>query len=228
MMFLDNVPSVSTAIKIYCLAWCLSCMVSGLHAQESEKPPIFFEVEAGAERFGDASVRSVFPAGFNIKAGAAFAFGEEWRLRLRPHAGVKFFFNQLGDGVTEQLRMIKVGGQVSYDLFYAGQTTFFPYLSADFNWLANYDAESDGGVGDLENIAFSDNYLSGSGFSPEVGMRIQFGEWYVKLGYEFFNPRMKVRKSIIDEDLDSGYVTPVSHQFNFNTINISVGATLGL
>lgn len=228
MISLDGIPLGCATIRVFWLVWCLSFMVNDLHAQESERHPVFFEVEIGVERFGDAAVRSVFPAGFNFKAGPTFALGEEWRLRLRPHVGVKFFFNELGEGITEHLRMIKLGGQASYDLFYIRNTTFFPYLSVDFNWLANYDAESVGGLDDLENTVFSDNYLSGSGFSPEVGMRVQFGEWYVKLGYELFNPRLKVRKSIIDEDLASGYVTPVSHQFNFNAINISVGATLGL
>ncbi len=222
--FVDHV-GICTVMRVTCLLWC-SLAVCGLRAQE--KHPIFLEVEAGAERFSDRGVRAVFPLGFNVELGTAFAMADESRLRLRPQVGAKLFFNEIESGITEQLRMIRLGAQVSYDIYYIGQTTFFPYLSADFNWVANYDAESNGGVGDLENITFSDNYLRGSGFSQEIGMRFQFREWYVKMGYEFFGPRLKARKTLIEGDLASGYITPVSHPFNLNTINVTVGALLGL
>src|SRR3546814_6927206 len=112
-------------------------------------------------------------------------------------------------------------------MFDLGDATFFPYLAADFNWVANVDAEKEGD-GDDADVTYSDSYLKGAGFSQEVGLRVQVREWYVKLGYEFFNPRLKVRKGIIDDDLASGYLTPRNHRFNFNSFNITVGAMLSL
>lgn len=203
----------------------LMLSVSGLYAQE--KFPVFLDAEIGAERFTASAMHSIFPVGASLKVGPVFAFGDQWRLRLRPHAGVTFFSNKIDEWVTEQLLIVKLGGQVSYDLFYLGQATFFPYLTADFNWVANYDAEQEGD-GDDANITYSDSYLKGTGFSQEMGLRVQIREWYVKLGYEFFNPRLKVRKDIIDDDLASGYITPRNHRFNFNSVNITVGAMLSL
>ncbi|MFB2119922.1 hypothetical protein ACEVG1_11965 [Parapedobacter sp. 2B3] len=199
--------------------------VSALSAQE--KPSVFLDAEVGIDRFAAGAMHAVFPVGANLKAGPVFAFADEWRLRLRPHAGVRFFSNKLDDWVTEQLLVVKLGGQVSYDVFYLGQATFFPYLAADFNWVANYDAEKEGD-GDDANVTYSDSYLKGTGFSQEAGLRVQVREWYVKFGYELFSPRLKVRKNVIDDDLAAGYLTPRNHRFNFNSFNITVGAMLSL
>ncbi|MEC3881183.1 hypothetical protein [Parapedobacter sp. 10938] len=205
------------------MLWMLSA--SGLSAQE--KFPVFLDAEIGVQRFAASAMHSVFPAGANLKIGPVFAFGDQWRLRLRPHAGVTFYSNKIDDWVTEQLLIVKLGGQVSYDVFYLGQATFFPYLAADFNWVANFDAEKEGD-GDDANVTYSDSYLKGTGFSQEAGLRVQMREWYVKFGYEFFSPRLKVRKDIIDDDLASGYLTPRNHRFNFNSFNVTVGAMLSL
>jgi len=216
-----------SVFKAYQWGWVgLLFLTTALSAQE--KPPVFLDVEAGVERFGSSSMHSVFPVGANIRIGPVFALADEWRLRLRPQAGIKIFFNEIDEWVTEQLLITKVGAQVSYDVCYVGQVTFFPYLAADFNWVVNYDAENDGSSGDDENITYSDSYLKGSGFSQEVGLRVQVRKWYIKMGYEFFNPRLSVRKNIIADDLASGYRTPKSHTFSFNTFNITVGATLSL
>jgi hypothetical protein len=216
-----------SVFNLYRMGW-IGLLLSATTLSAQEKLPVSLDVEAGVERFGSSSMRSVFPAGGNLKIGPVFALTDEWRLRLRPQAGFKMFFNEIDEWVTEQLLIIKVGGQVSYDVFYVGQVTFFPYLAADFNWVTNFDAESDGGSGEDESITYSDSYLKGSGFSEELGLRVQMPKWYVKMGYEFFNPRLKARRSIIEEDLASGYLTPKSHTFNFSTFNITIGATLSL
>ncbi|MFC3199263.1 hypothetical protein ACFOET_16685 [Parapedobacter deserti] len=211
--------------KIYWSGWILFFPFAELVAQS--RLPVLLELEGGIEWLGNTSVRRVFPAGGSLKLGPVFAMADQGRLRLRPQAGFKLFFNELDEWTTEHLRMIRLGGQVSYDLFYVGHTTFFPYAAADFNWVANYDAESDGSTGDAENTTFSDSYLKGSGFSTEVGMRIQYREFYIKLGYEVLNPRLRVKGYLIDEDLEAGYMTPPSHLFNFNAVNLSVGITIG-
>ena len=215
-----------SGFKAYRVGWvALLFLATTLSAQE--KRPVFLELEAGIERFASPSMHSVFPAGAHLTLGPVFALASEGRLRLRPQAGVSLFFNEIDEWVTEQLIIPKLGGQVSYDAFYVRQVTFFPYLAAEFNWVANYDAESDGG-GEDENITYSDSYLTGTGFSQEVGLRVQVRDWYVKMGYAFFSPRLKVRRDIVADDLASGYLTPRSHSFNFNRINITVGATLRL
>ncbi len=203
----------------------LMLSVSGVSAQE--KFPVFLDAEVGGVRFTEPAMHSVFPVGASLKVGPVFAFGDQWRFRLRPHAGVTFFSNKIDDWITEQLLVVKLGGQVSYDAFYLGQATFFPYLAGDFNWVANFDAEEEGD-GDDTNVTYSDSYLKGTGFSQEVGLRVQVREWYVKLGYEFFRPRLKIRKDMIEDDLASGYRTPRNHRFHFNSFNITVGAMLNL
>ncbi|MGK6349695.1 hypothetical protein [Parapedobacter sp. DT-150] len=215
------------SVAICCAVWLwLSLSATALFAQDDLR--VLWELEGGVSRFSDGEVNKVFPVGIHVSAGPVFALADQGRLRLRPHAGAKFFFNELDEWTTEHLRFLRLGGQVSYDAFYIGQTTFFPYAAADFNWVANYDAESDGGSGDDENVSFSDSYLRGAGFSQAIGLRVQYREMYIKLGYEFFDTRLRVRKSIIDEDLAAGYITPISHPFNFNTINLSVGLTVGM
>lgn len=216
-----------SVFNLYRMGW-IGLLLSATTLSAQEKLPVSLDVEAGVERFSSSSMRSVFPVGGNLKIGPVFAVADEWRLRLRPQAGFKMFFNEIDEWVTEQLLIIKVGAQVSYDVFYVGQVTFFPYLAADFNWVTNFDAESDGGSGEDESITYSDSYLKGSGFSEELGLRVQMPKWYVKMGYEFFNPRLKTRRNIIEEDLASGYLTPKAHTFNFNTFNITIGATLSL
>ena len=77
-----------------------------------------------------------------------------------------------------------------------------------------------------DDVSYSENYLRGTGISEEVGLRVQVSDWYVKAGYELFRPRLRVRQSIVDDDLTSGYVTPPSHPFRFNTVNISIGFSI--
>ncbi|PPL03528.1 hypothetical protein [Parapedobacter indicus] len=191
-----------------------------LHAQRSL--PVYLEGEFGVERFGDASVRSVFPTGAALRLGAAFALADQGRLRLRPQGGVTFYGNKINEEVTEQLLFVKGGMQVSYDAFFLGRMTFFPYLGIDYNWVSNFDMESYDG----EEATYSENYLHGTGISQEIGLRVQISEWYVKAGYGLFRSQLRVRRSILDNDLTSGYVTPPSHSFQFDTINISVGFSI--
>ena len=209
-------------------AVALMVQLPHLSAQEvDDKFPVLLDAEVGAERFVSSSIHSVFPVGAGLKVGPAFAFGDEWRLRVRPQVGVTFFSNRLDEWANEQLLIVKVGGQLSYDLFYLGQVTFFPYVGADFNWVANFDAE-EVGEGDDSSVEYSDSYLKGNGFSQELGMRVQMRDWYVKAGYTFFSPRLKVRRDVIDDDLAAGYLTPASHRFNFNSFHIAVGVMLNL
>lgn len=191
-----------------------------LHAQQ--KVPVYLEGEFGIDRFSDASVRSVFPAGAAIRLGAAFALTDAERLRLRPQGGVQFFGNKIDEEITEQLLIVKGGVQVSYDVFFVGQATFFPYLAVDYNWVSNFDMESY----DEEDATYSENYLHGNGPSQEAGLRVQIREWYIKVGYEWFNPRLRVRRSIIEDDLVAGFLTPSSHSFRFNSLNVSLGFSI--
>lgn len=193
--------------------------LSPLQAQDSM--PVLLEGEVGVERLGNADVHSVFPVGANLRLGVAFLMANEGRLRVRPQAGVKLFYNEIEEGLTEQLLTIKLGGQLSYDLFYIGQTTFFPYAALEFNWVSNFDAENYD-----DNVSYSDRYLRGSGFSQEVGLRVQIKEVVVKAGFEVFNPHLRVRRSIIADDLAAGYITPESHPFRLNALNIAIGFSL--
>ncbi len=204
------------------VVWVALLLLAVLPLRGQQSVPVYLEGEFGVDRFGDASVRSVFPAGAAFRLGAAFALADQGRLRLRPQGGVKFFGNKIDEEVTEQLLIIKGGIQVSYDAFFLGQTTFFPYLGIDYNWVSNFDMESYG----EEDVSYSENYLRGTGMSQEIGLRVQIREWYVKAGYELFRPRLRVRRSIVDDDLTSGYLTPSSHAFPFNTVNISLGFSI--
>lgn len=204
------------------IVWMILFSLAVLPLRGQQSIPVYLEGEIGVDRFGDGDVRSVFPAGAAFRLGAAFALADQERLRLRPQGGVKFFGNTIDEEVTEQLLIIKGGVQVSYDAFFLGRTTFFPYLAVDYNWVSNFDMESYG----EDDVSYSENYLRGTGISEEVGLRVQVSDWYVKAGYELFRPRLRVRQSIVDDDLTSGYVTPPSHPFRFNTVNISIGFSI--
>src|SRR3546814_13809396 len=110
----------------------LMLSVSGLCAQE--KFTVFLDAEIGAERFTASDMHSIFPVGASLKVGPVFAFGDQWRLRLRPHAGVPFFSNKIDEWIMETLMIVKRGGQVSYAMFFLGAVTCFPSLSASLYW----------------------------------------------------------------------------------------------
>lgn len=204
----------------------LSVAVQGQDEFMIEKPlETFFELEAGYSGLVDRDVRSVFRGGAQLLVGVDLAFGPQNRYRFRPQAGVVFFINQQGEFFQERLRIIKTGGQFSYDAYFIGQTTFFPYVSLDYNFVNNYDWESDGVDfdGNHQNVRYSDSYLRGRGLSTELGLKIQYRNFYTKLGYQFFQPTLRVRDSIVEEELWLGYRTPGSHQFNLNSFNVTVG-----
>src|SRR3546814_16168553 len=92
----------------------LMLSVSGLCAQE--KFPVFLDAEIGAERFTASDMHSIFPVGASLRVGPVFAFGDQWRLRLRPHAGVTFFSNKIEEWITEHLRIVKMGGPVRTEI----------------------------------------------------------------------------------------------------------------
>ncbi|GGC17795.1 hypothetical protein GCM10011386_07160 [Parapedobacter defluvii] len=202
--------------------WIGILLLASLRLNAQQEVPVYLEGEFGVDRFGEASIRSVFPAGAVIRLGAAFALADQGRLRLRPQGGVKYFGNKIDEEITEQLLVIKAGVQASYDVFFIGQATFFPYLGVDYNWVSNFDMEDYG----EEDATYSENYLRGSGMSQEIGLRVQIREWYVKAGYELFRPRLRAKRSIIEDDLAGGYLTPSSHAFRFNTLNISIGFSI--
>lgn len=207
-------------LRAYFVGIGLLLLSTSVQAQRAV--PVLLEGEVGVERFSDAAVRSVFPVGANLRLGPAFVMASEGRLRLRPQVGLKLFLNEIEEGLTEHLLFFKLGGQVCYDLFYIGQTTFFPYVAAEFNWVSNFDAER---YAD-DDVSFSENYLRGSGWSQEMGFRVQWREVFLKAGCEFFNPTLRARQSLIEEDLAAGYVTPESQVFRFHTLNISIGFSL--
>ena len=202
--------------------WIVVLLFAVLSLRAQQSVPVYLEGEIGGRLFSNASIRSVFPAGAAFRLGAALALADEGRLRLRPQGGVTFFSNQIDEDITEQLLVVKGGMEVSYDAYFVGRTTFFPYAALDYNWVFNFDMESYG----EDDVSYSENYLRGNGLSQEVGLRVQVGEWYVKAGYEFFKPRLRVQRSLINDDLESGYVTPSSHVFLLNTVNISVGFSI--
>ncbi len=192
------------------------------HAEAQRSVPIYLEGEFGVDRFSDAPVRSVFPLGAAIRLGAAFATANEGRLRLRPQGGIRFFGNKINEEITEQLLIVKAGGQISYDAFFVGPVTFFPYVAFEYNWVSNFDMES---YTD-DDASYSEGYLRGHGSSQEVGLRIQVREWFVKVGYEWFNPRLRLGQSIVEEDLLAGYISPATRRFRFDALNISIGFSI--
>ena len=204
------------------LGWTAVWLAAALGLRAQQSMPVYLEGEIGVERFADAAVRSVFPAGAAFQLGPSFALANEGRLRLRPQGGVVFFSNQIDENITEQLLNVKAGVQVSYDAYFIGRTTFFPYVALDYNWVSNFDMES---YGD-DDVSYSENYLRGRGLSQAVGLRVQRGEWYIKAGYVWFRPRLRVQQALVDDDLASGYITPSSHVFSLNTVVISIGFSI--
>jgi len=197
-------------------------LVALLRASAQQQTPIYLEGEFGVAAFTNASVRSVFPAGAVVRLGAALALADENRLRLRPQLGATFFGNKIDESITEQLLFVGGGIEVSYDAFYVKQITFFPYVSASYRGVSNFDMESY----DDTDATYSESHLRGSGIAQEIGLRIQLRDWYVKGGYQLFSPRLQARKSIVEDDLSGGYVTPSTHRFHFDTVSLSVGFSI--
>src|SRR3546814_10664659 len=91
----------------------LMLSVSGLCAQE--KFPVFLDAEIGAERFTASDMHSIFPVGASLKVGPFFAFGDQWRLRLRSHARVTFFSIKIAESSEEHTAELQSLIRSSYD-----------------------------------------------------------------------------------------------------------------
>ncbi|SEN09087.1 hypothetical protein SAMN05216436_111108 [bacterium A37T11] len=94
-----------------------------------------------------------------------------------------------------------------------------PYCKVNIVYAANFDT-----YGDDEGEQAGETYLSGWGYAQEVGTKIQFGKkWYIRMGYNFFSPRLKVRNHEFQVDLGAGLEEKRAKTFTLSSASISVG-----
>jgi hypothetical protein len=184
------------------------------------------DIGIGASIPTDADVSSVYTAALNMSAGPQIQVIKDKELYIQPVGGVKWYFKQISDqnSLTENFRTWKAGLQFLYR-FNKKDISIFPLFRIDYNWCANYFSETYNYdiATNTSTGAVSDNYLSGNSFSYEVGAKIKKDEYYLKLSYELFTPTLNVNPKVIQEGLNDGFIVAPQHQFNFNTINISLG-----
>lgn len=212
------------------------CLLAGQRsvAQEEDLPRMAanLEMEGGVSVFQAKSLRSVLPAGLMLDLGAELSTGRDLRLRLRPQVGVRFFSRDIESNIDEQFRQIRVGGTFSYDAYFRGQTSFFPFVSVNYNWVNNYDAETVGHDSEgRPNIITSDSFIKGGGLSTAFGVKVQYQRFFVRGGYEIFNPILRERyeEEIELPEPDSGTVINVGYQrkaFDLSAFKLSVGYIL--
>lgn len=227
---------VKPAIRITTLGLLAVMVLTGtcLFAQEEELPRmgINLELEGGGVMFQSKSLRSDFPVGLMLDLGAELSTGRDLRVRLRPQVGVRFFSKDIGNNIDEQFRQIRMGSTFSYDAYFLKKTSFFPFVSVNYNWVNNYDAETVGYDSEgRPNIITSDSFIKGHGLATAFGIKVQYQRFFVRGGYEVFTPILRQRQEIEVEspEPDGGTVIETFYQrksFDLSAFNLSVGYLL--
>lgn len=205
-----------------------------LSAQEGEAPKVGvnLELEGGGTMFQSKSLRSDFPVGLMLDLGAELAAGRDLRVRVRPQIGLRFFSKDIGNNIDEQFRQIRVGSTFSYDAYFLKQTSFFPFVSVDYNWVNNYDAETVGYDSEgRPNIITSDSFIKGHGLVTTFGVKVQYQRFFVRGGYEVSTPILRERQEVEVEspEPDGETVTETHYQrksFDLSAFNLSIGYLL--
>lgn len=205
-----------------------------LSAQEGEAPKVGvnLELEGGGTLFQSKSLRSDFPVGLMLDLGAELAAGRDLRVRVRPQIGLRFFSKDIGNNIDEQFRQIRVGSTFSYDAYFLKQTSFFPFVSVDYNWVNNYDAETVGYDSEgRPNIITSDSFIKGHGLVTTFGVKVQYQRFFVRGGYEVSTPILRERQEVEVEspEPDGETVTEAHYQrksFDLSAFNLSIGYLL--
>ncbi len=226
--------SIRKARIVSFVALALALGSRAVAQEDLPRTAAYLELEGGAAMFQSSSMRSDFPVGLQMALGVEFATGNDLRVRLRPQAGLRFFSKYIEQNTNEHFRILRLGGTISYDAYFMGQTSFFPYVSMNYNWVSNYDAETVGYDSEGQpNIVYSDSFIKGGGFSTELGLKVQYRRFYVKGGFDLFKPILRVQFVEEDEQSMQGegdrQVFIVRHQrepFNLNAFNLSIGYIL--
>lgn len=218
--------NIRCKVVLTCVLTVLLLAGKRLAAQE-ELPRIAFnvELEGGLSVFHAKSMRADFPVGLMLDLGTELSTGQDLRVRLRPQVGVRFFSHDIERNVDEQFRQIRVGGTFSYDAYFRGQTSFFPFVSLNYNWVDNYDAETVGHDSEgRPNVITSDSFIKGSGLSTTLGLKIQHQRFFVRGGYELFTPLLNVRYAEEVEQVVQHYYRRES--FDLSAFKLSIGYVL--
>jgi hypothetical protein len=174
--------------------------------------------------------KEVFGAGLNFSVGPKITMDKNNRLWVKPTGGVKWYFKEIEEqnSVTEHFRTWKAGVEVQYSIP-AGKTfTLFPLLRLDHNWCANYfSATYRTGFGPYDTeVERSEKFLTGKGFSADLGLKVAWDRWFAKLHYEHFQPTLNVNPVVMQESVNEGFVIDSQKDFKLSSLNLSVGTSL--
>lgn len=219
-----------------CFIALMLAIGTNVSAQEDEVPSTaaYLELEGGLAMFQSSSLRRDFPIGLQLAFGTELATGRDLRVRLRPQVGVRFFSQPVEEDTNKHFRIFRLGMTFGYDTYFVGQTTFFPYLTLNYNWVNQYDAETIGYDSEgRATVVYSDSDIKGNGVSTELGLKIQYQRFYVKGGFDIFRPVLRVRYTEEVERIESddrlSIVLQTRHQretFNLNAFSLSIGYVL--
>lgn len=219
-------------IALTLLVW-LMWVPASAQDDEEELPAVaaYLELEGGLAMFQSAGMRADFPLGFQLAFGAELATGRDLRIRLRPQLGVRFFTKDVEQDTNEHFRLFRVGSTFGYDAYFIGQTSFFPYVTVNYNWVNNYEAETTGY--DWEGnptVVYSDSFIKGNGVSAELGLKVQIRSFFVKGGFDVFQPSLRVRyeEEVEQPDRDRPILQTRyrNESFNLNAFSLSIGYIL--
>lgn len=207
-------------------------LAGGRAAAQEELPrlAVNVELEGGASVFSAKSMRSDFPVGLMLDLGTELSTGRDLRVRLRPQIGLRLFSQDIERNIDEQFRLIRVGGAFSYDAYFVGQLSFFPFVALNFNWVNNYDAETVGYDSEgRPNIVTSDSFVKGRGVSTALGLKVQYQRFFARGSYDIFTPILNVRYAKEEEQIGGVQVVHYYYRrepFDLSAFNLSIGYIL--
>lgn len=206
---------------------CAFILPSYLFAQVT--PPLALDIELGAGQLTGRGVSKIYGPGIRAVAGPRIGLDDNDRLWVRVNGGVYWSFKQIEEEnkVTDHLRIFKAGVQMQYALFKT-QPALSLLAGADYNWCANYYSavtRYDWYTRSYD-IKRSDKFLRGNGISMEAGARLNFDNWYLKLAYEYYQPRLAVLEDLVMDMRSYGYSVPDTYTYNLSSINLCMGFQL--
>jgi hypothetical protein len=72
----------------------------------------------------------------------------------------------------------------------------------------------------------SEKFLTGKGFSADLGLKVAWDRWFAKLHYEHFQPTLNVNPVVMQESVNEGFVIDSQKDFKLSSLNLSVGTSL--
>lgn len=217
---------------------CLLCFSYGqeqpdeLHHDEyvyqGHPLPLGMDFEFGFAVPTKKEISNLYPVGLHLELGPKVGFLPSQRLWIKPLGGLRWLpqnVEGMGEGVMQHFLTWHTGLELQYQ-FQHRNLFYYPLLRMNYNWSRNFESVTTDTGSDYSDTSYSDTFISGRGFSTELGMRFQVRTGYIKLSYTIYRPNLHLGQSVINDDHRAGYTGIQAQRLNFNTINIGLGYDL--